>query len=253
MRTLASERRDAVLAALAADGRVVASDLAARLEVSLDTVRRDLEELAAAGALRRVHGGALPVAAPEPPRFSARREQDQPGKAALARRAAPLLATAEVLAIAGGTTTLELARLLEPAGRPTVVTNAPDVAVALLDADRADVVLLAGRVDPASRMVLGEEARSGLAQLRAQVACLGACALHAEAGLTVRHREEAQVLTAMVAGADRVVVVTSGEKLGAAGPWVVAPAARVSTVVTDDQAPPAVVEALRARGVEVLQ
>ena len=59
-RALGAERRAEILAALRAHGKVRAADLAASLGVSIDTVRRDLDELARAGALRRVHGGALP-------------------------------------------------------------------------------------------------------------------------------------------------------------------------------------------------
>src|SRR3954452_10913515 len=87
---LAPERRDTILQLLGEEGRLVASDLAPRLGVSLDTVRRDLDDLATAGALRRVHGGALPPP-PSPRRFVARRDRDRAAKRAIAAVAAPLV------------------------------------------------------------------------------------------------------------------------------------------------------------------
>src|SRR6188472_4737170 len=88
---LGEERRELILRWLGAEGKVRASDLAPRLGVSLDTVRRDLQELADAGALRRVHGGALPPAVPGPPAFSARRPDEPAAKAAIARAAVGLV------------------------------------------------------------------------------------------------------------------------------------------------------------------
>src|SRR4051812_44924937 len=122
MRVLASERREQLLERLGAEGRVVASEAAARLGVSLDTVRRDLDDLASAGAVRRVHGGALP-----PRRFVDRREIDLPEKAAIAEAARGLIADGQLVLVGGGTTVLELARRLPDALAATIVTSAPDV------------------------------------------------------------------------------------------------------------------------------
>src|SRR4051794_41806049 len=100
-----------LLALRGEEGSVVASRAAARLGVSLDTIRRDLDELAAMGALRRVHGGALP-ASPSPRRFIDRRDQDLAAKRAIAEAARGLVTDGQVVVLGGGTTVLELARRL---------------------------------------------------------------------------------------------------------------------------------------------
>ena len=81
---LTEERRQVILERLQGDGKVVAAELSAALDVSPDTVRRDLRELADAGLLRRVHGGALPPGVGARP-YAARREQAPDAKAAIAR------------------------------------------------------------------------------------------------------------------------------------------------------------------------
>lgn len=83
-------RRRAIISDLARNGRVVAAQIAAALGVSDDTVRRDLDELAAAGRIRQVRGGALPAAADTPPRVVDRQELHTAGKAVVAERTANL-------------------------------------------------------------------------------------------------------------------------------------------------------------------
>ena len=122
-----SERQAAILARLDRDGRVVSTTLADELQVSPDSIRRDLLELEAAGALQRVHGGAVrPL--PGSPQFLERLEEDDPGKELVARRAADLLADDQLIAIGGGTTAVTLARALRRDLRATVLTSSLDVA-----------------------------------------------------------------------------------------------------------------------------
>jgi DeoR/GlpR family transcriptional regulator of sugar metabolism len=232
MRVLASERRERLLEALAADGRVVASEAAVALGVSLDTVRRDLDELEAGGAVRRVHGGALPPS-PSPRRFVDRRAIDVGEKAAIAEAARALVSDGQLVFLGGGTTVLELARRLPYTLRATVVTSAPDVAVALLDHRGLEVVLLGGPVNPDTRTVVGGEAVETLRSLRADLCVLGACSLDAEAGVTVLHRDEAIVERAMLQQASRVAVLAAAGKLHSAGPFVVGGLDAVDVLVTD--------------------
>src|SRR3954464_865072 len=125
---LSAERREQILQLLSDDGRIVAADLPTRLGVSLDTVRRDLDELAATGLLRRVRGGALPPS-PVSPRFVERVDKEGPAKRAIAETAIErLVARGQVLVLGGGTTVRELAERLPDDLAATVITTAPDVA-----------------------------------------------------------------------------------------------------------------------------
>src|SRR3982750_3976041 len=105
---LTAERREAILDALARDGKVVAARLVNELGVSEDTVRRDLRELAAQGLVQRVHGGALPPA-PQHGSFADRRGTASEAKAELAEAAVRVLAGARVVLLDGATTNLEVA------------------------------------------------------------------------------------------------------------------------------------------------
>src|SRR3954470_1907372 len=248
---LGEERREVILRRLRTEGKVRASALSDELGVSLDTVRRDLAELAAAGALRRVHGGALPPASPGPSSFKERLPDDVAAKGAIAAAAVPLVRSGEVVALSGGTTILELARRLPDDLEATVVATSPDIAVALADHPRLTVDVVGGRLHPQARTVTGPAAVDALRAVRPDVCVLSACSLHPVAGMTLRHREEAEVVRAMVAGAGRVLSLTTATKLGSAGPYPVAELQRIDTLVTDagdDQ-----VAVYREAGIEVLR
>jgi DeoR/GlpR family transcriptional regulator of sugar metabolism len=247
---LGEERRELIVRWLGTEGKVRASDLALRLRVSLDTVRRDLQELADAGALRRVHGGALPPASPGPDSFVERLPEDVAAKTAVATAALHLVRPGDVVAISGGTTTLEFARRLPDELEATVVVTNPHIAVALADHPALTVDLVGGRLHPQARTVTGPEAVDALRLVRPDVCILSACSLHPRVGMTLRQREEALVVRAMVEGAGRIVSLTTSSKLGSEGPYPVVDIDRIDTLVTD--APDAEVQPYKDLGIEVI-
>jgi DeoR/GlpR family transcriptional regulator of sugar metabolism len=244
------ERRRFLLDRLRAEGRLVAADLARRFGISEDTIRRDLRELAAVGFVQRVHGGALPVSPALEP-FSVRSRHGLPAKAALAAAAARLLRDGQTVLIDGGTTMLAVASNLPPGLRLTVVTPSPPVALALADHPLAEVILIGGRLDKASRAVTGAAAIEAIHAVRADVCLLGVCSLDAEAGITAAHYEEAHLKRAMMAAAAEVVAVATADKLGTAAPHRVGPVEGLHRLVTERATPDAVLDALVARRIAV--
>jgi DeoR/GlpR family transcriptional regulator of sugar metabolism len=229
---LTAERRQAILARLEQDGKVVASELVTALGVSEDTVRRDLRELASGGLVQRVHGGALPPA-PATASFAQRLHVQPEAKAHLAEAALPLLDGADVVLLDGGTTALELARRLPHEHQGTVLTNSPPVAAALASHPRVEVVLIGGRLLKEAQVTVGAPAVDALRQVRADACVLGVCSLHPELGVTCIDHDEAHVKRAMVAASAEVIALATADKLHTAAPWVVAPVADVTHLVTD--------------------
>ena len=229
---LTAERRQAILARVERDGRVVASELVTSLGVSEDTVRRDLRDLAEQGLLHRVHGGAL-ASAPPTGSFAHRLEVSREEKAALAEAALPLLVGARVIVLDGGTTTLELARRLPLFYDGTVVTNSPPVASALANHPKAEVILVGGRLLKDAQVAVGAAAVEAFHTVRADICVLGICSLHPDVGVTTADDEEAYVKRAMVASAGEVIALATADKLRTASPWVVAQLADIDHLVTD--------------------
>jgi DeoR/GlpR family transcriptional regulator of sugar metabolism len=232
VQVLTAERRQAILAWVERDGKVVASELVASLGVSEDTVRRDLRDLAERGLLHRVHGGAL-ASAPQTSSFMDRLEVSHEEKAALAEAALPLVVGARVIVFDGGTTTLELARRLPLRYDGTVVTNSPPLALALANHPNAEVRLVGGRLLKDAQLAVGAAAVEAFHMVRADICVLGICSLHPDVGVTTLDDEEAHVKRAMVASAGEVMALATADKLRTASPWVVAQLADIDHLVTD--------------------
>ena len=251
MRVLTAERRQVILEQLAREGKLVAVELSSALRVSPDTVRRDLQELAEAGLLRRVHGGALPPAVGALP-YAARRDQAPAAKAAIARETCRLLHSGQVIILDAGTTTLEVARHLPHDLRATVITNSPPIAVALAEHATVEVTMLGGRLEKDARATVGAATIEALHAIRADVLVLGICSLHPDIGITVSDLEESYVKRAMIANAAEVIAVSSADKLGSAGQFVVGPLEELTHLVTERSCPVAELERYRSHGVDVV-
>lgn len=227
---LTEERHRIIRNRLAAQGRVIATELAAEFGVSEDTARRDLRELARAGACRRVYGGALPAApdnGPAPVRGTIAVQE----KAGLARAAVRLIAEGETVFIDAGTTNTAIAAAIPEELSLTVATNSLAVATALARRPRIRLLLLGGGYDGSLDACLGGDTVDAIRRLRADLCFLGACGLDAVAGVTANHSGEAEVKRAMVAVSRRVAVAATNDKLGTAAPFAVVPAATLGDLV----------------------
>ena len=247
---LTTQRKKLLLARLAAEGQLVAKDLAAELGTSEDTIRRDLRELAAEGKLQRVHGGALP-ASPALGDLRVREELSAADKLALGRHGAALIEPGQVVILDGGTTAIQVARHLPRELRATIVTHSPNVAVEAAACPGVEILVLGGRLFRHSMVNVGAAVLDAAARLRADLYFLGITGVHPEAGLTTGDAEEADVKRALMRSAAETVVLASAEKLMAASPFVVAPLREAGHVIIPRATPERITRALRASGTTV--
>jgi DeoR/GlpR family transcriptional regulator of sugar metabolism len=244
---LAEERHRVIRDRLAADGRVLATELASSFGVSEDTIRRDLRELARAGACRRVYGGAVPLApAAAPPEVRA--TIAIAAKARLAAAAVRLLQQGQLVFIDAGTTNLAIARAIPPSLHVTVATNAVAVAAVIAAHPAADLILLGGPFDRSLGASVGPETVAAVDRLRADLVFLGACGVDPAAGVTAFSSAEAEVKRAMLRNAAGLVVAATTDKVGTAAPYRVAPAASITQLVVEEDAPEAVLSQFVAEG-----
>ena len=249
---LTRQRQQLILQRLARDGQVIAKALSEELQISEDTIRRDLRELAREGRLQRVHGGALPASAAIGD-MAVRRQVAPDAKQALARCAAALIQPGQVVLMDGGTTTTQLARALPLDLRCTVVTHSPTIAVELAGHAGIELILLGGRLFRHSMVAVGAATVEAARQVRADLYFMGVTGIHAEAGLSTGDFEEAAIKRALHERAAETVVMASPEKLGAASAYVIAPAGEVATLVVAADTPQVTLTPLQALGIEVLR
>ncbi|WP_175843326.1 DeoR/GlpR family DNA-binding transcription regulator [Burkholderia arboris] len=249
---LTTQRKKAILDALARDGQVLAVELSAQFGVSEDTVRRDLRELAAEGLLQRVHGGALP-ASPAVAPFAQREALETAEKRRIARRAAEMIAHGQVAIVDGGTTSALLVSQLPADLRATIVTHSPSVAVALAAHPSIDVILIGGRLYKHSIVAVGAAAMEGIARIHADLYFMGVTGVHPVAGLSTGDFEEAAIKRALAERAAETVVLASQSKLRAASQFVIGEITLAQTIVVEKETDPALTKPIEAAGVTVVR
>ncbi|MFE6717051.1 DeoR/GlpR family DNA-binding transcription regulator [Streptomyces albidoflavus] len=249
---LAPQRHHAVLDRLRSRGTVNVVELSELLRISPSTVRRDLRDLELQGRLRRVHGGATALVDSLEPDQPARAAEQPEQKRRIAATALSLIRDRSTILVSGGTTTEALAgRLAEREGL-TVVTNALPIAQILSATSSIDVIVLGGVLRHREQSLLGHLAELALSELQIDQVFSSAYGLHAEAGLTGAHVDEAQTDRALLGAGHDIVVLADESKLGRRGPVRLAPLERVGTLVTDARPDHPVAAALAAGGGRVL-
>lgn len=249
---LKEERQQRLLDALKRDGKLVAVEISAALNVSEDTIRRDLNELAEAGLLRRVHGGAVARALTETAYIN-RSQQHTEAKSSIAEAAAQLAQDGQVILLDCGTTTTRLAQLFPDDLRATVITNSPPAVMALAEHPNLEVILLGGTLNKSTLAIIGAEAAASLSRFRADICFLGVNGLHIEAGITDFSYEEAHLKRIMIENSAAVVALASTDKLGTVAPFVLAPVSSLTHLVTESAVADADLQPYIDLGITVIQ
>lgn len=233
---LARQRQEVIIREVDRTGGVRVSDLVHTLGVSDMTVRRDIEVLAAAGLVLKVHGGAAAVVgrSTDEPGFQVKSGMNPGPKSAIARVVAGLIAPGSSIAISAGTTTYAVAQELVKVPDLTVVTNSPRVADLLHNSPREHLtVVLTGGVRTPSDALAGPVADAALRSLHVDTLILGVHGFDPVAGLTTPNLIEAATNTALIASARRVIVVADHSKWRVIGLSTFATLDQVDVLVTN--------------------
>lgn len=247
-----ADRVSTILSRLAHEGSVDAGRLAREFAVSAATIRRDLQMLEDQKLLARTHGGAVAADVEYELPVLYRSGQHREQKRAIAWCAAARLPHGPLtVGFTGGTTTYEVARLVAERFDLTVITNALNIAVELALRPRLKLIMTGGVNRTQSYELVGPLADGVLAGLNIGVAVVGVDGISAR-GLSTHDEIEAHTNRAMIARADRVMVVADGSKVGQVFLARICPITDVHELITDSSADPAVLDAIRRAGTEVV-
>jgi len=248
------ERHQQILAKARAEGRVDVAAVAAELDVTPETVRRDLTALERMGLVRRVHGGAIPVERLGfEPALAERERMFSAEKERIAKAALDELPDGGSVILDAGSTTGRLAELLPGDRELIVVTHALPIAIALATRPNITLHLVGGTLRGRTLAAVGAWAERSLQDVRVDVAFLGTNGLTAEDGLTTPDLAEAMVKRALVSAARRVVVLADHSKVGRTDLALVAPLSAVDTLVTDSDLAVELVDEIEAAGPRVVR
>ena len=234
-KALAPQRWDNLRTLIRDSGVIRIEDLCRRLKVSPATVRRDLDQLEQSGAIRRVHGGAVSVESRlDEPVFADKTSLAAREKRRIAEAALAFIGPGDTIYLDGGTTVLELARLLRERTNLTVVTNSLHAAHEL--AGRGPrLILIGGELRRLSQTVVGPLTRLVLHELHLDKAFMGTIGFTVKEGLTTTDPGEAFTKEVVMNQARQVFVLADSSKAGKlsfarAGGWD-----KVHAVITDQQ------------------
>lgn len=248
---LTSQRKQLIIEKLETEGQVQSKALSIFFDVSEDTIRRDLRELAAEGRLQRVHGGALPSSSAIAP-FAERQSVKMDAKKKVAQKGAQLISSGQVVIIDGGTTTAELITFLPPDLHITVVTHSPSIALGLVTHPSVEVILIGGRLYKHSIVAVGAGAIEGIENIHADLFFMGVTGIHPDAGLTTGDFEEACIKRAFSGRAAETIVLASPEKINTASSFVIGDVSLANTIVVDGNTDEDWIRLLSEKGVSVI-
>jgi DeoR family fructose operon transcriptional repressor len=251
--------RKAQLAAYVADtGQVTVSELAERFGVSIDTVRRDLDQLSADGVLVRTYGGAVSLAtiSRTDRAVDQRLALQEQEKEKIAALAAALVQDGSTILINGGTTTLAVARELRQHRDLTVATNNLLVPAALPATAIRDIYVFGGAVRSLTLATVGPvsfRANGGAdLDISCDLALIGIGAVSEDAGYTTSNLAEAAMMQAMMSRAARVAILADSSKFGRRLFAQVSELSSADYLVTDAMPPPGLRDALAENNVELI-
>ena len=247
-----SFRQSEILELARAEGKVVVEDLAARFEVTLQTIRRDLAELAEDGHLDRVHGGAVARTGVSNIAWERRRGMNEGAKLAIARACAALIPDNSSLILNIGTTTEAVAQALLQHRNLTVVTNNMNVANILLANPGCEIMVAGGALRRSDGGLVGELTTQFFEQFKVDFAVVGTSALDLDGDMLDFDLAEVRVSRAILGRARRSFLVTDHSKLGRSAPARIASLSEIDTVFTDQPLPKALAQACQDWGTRVV-
>lgn len=248
-----AQRMVEILDLVAASGHVTLDGMAAELGISAATARRDLAVLADQKLLIRTHGGATSISHGTELPVVLRDTKFQDAKRLIARRTAALIPLERhAVALSGGTTTAGVARALAGHRELTIVTNSLTIAGLVTLYPQLKVIMTGGVLRPQSLELVGVLAENTFNAVNVGTAILGADGVSAAAGVTTHDETEARTNHAMVAKAQRTIVVADGSKIGRVALAKMSDLDQIGYLITDSSADAGELDRIRQTGVTVI-
>lgn len=248
---LKKERQAYILHQVNLHNKVLSSTLCTEINVSEDTIRRDLQELADEGKIIKVHGGALSHSFNEVS-FPINGVYSQGQKRIIANKAVSLIQNGMFVLTSGGTTIMELARCLPPQLKATFISGSIPVILEYMHHPNIEVIIIGDKISKNSKITVGSEAIAKIKQMKPDLCFLGTNAIDAEHGITDNDWEVVQLKKAMIESSKKVVCLSIAEKINTVQPIRVCSIDDIDVLITElDPANPAL-KSFSDAGIHVL-
>lgn len=229
---LKRERQAYILHQVNLHNKVLSTDLSQSINVSDDTIRRDLVELADEGKLVKVHGGALSPSFHSGP-YASKKIYSYDQKKIIAHKAVQLIKNGMFVLTSGGTTIIELARSLPPNLQATFISGSLPVVFEYMNHPTIEAIMIGDKISKSSKITVGMEAISRIRQLKADLCFLGINALNVQDGVSDNDWEVVQIKKAMIESSRKVVCLTISEKIDSRQPIQICEVNKIDILITE--------------------
>ena len=247
-----SDRQEEILDLIRTESRVEVDDLAARFDVTTQTIRRDLGEICDRGLATRTHGGARQLVSAASFAYEDRRAQNTKVKAAIGQKAAALIADRSSVILNIGTTTEQVAAALTAHQGLTVISNNINIVHILREARLANMIIAGGTVRQSDGAIVGAEAVEFIGNYKADFAVIGASSMDADGAILDFDDREVAVARAILKNARSKILVVDHTKFDRSAPHRICDVADLDVVITDQTPPESFIKAADAAGTELL-
>lgn len=248
---LKQERHAYILHQIDLHNQVLSAGLSQELDVSEDTIRRDLQELATLEKLVKVHGGALSLSFNDY-HSTTQNVYAHAQKKVIAAKAATLIQNDMCVLTTGGTTLIEMARHLSPSLKATFISGSLPVALEYSYHPLIDVIMIGDKVSKNAKITVGGEAITQIKRIKADLCFLGINAINVETGISDNDWEVVQVKKAMIESAQKLICLTIAEKINSSQPFQVCPVEEIDMLITELPPDDLRLEPYRQMGIQVI-
>lgn len=247
---LKKERHAYIIQQINIHNKVLSSDLCTQLNVSEDTVRRDLQELSEEGKLIKVHGGALSKSF----HFTIQNSNiySLPEKQIIAHKAVQLIKDGMFVLLSGGTTIRELIKALPPDLNATFITVSIPTALELLNHPNIEVIFLGNKLLKNAQMAVGADVVQRLSEIKADLCFLGTNSIDVQNGITDLDWEVIEVKRAMIRAAHKTISLAISEKINSVQRLQVCPITAIDMLITELAPTDAALLPFKERGLTIL-
>jgi DeoR/GlpR family transcriptional regulator of sugar metabolism len=229
---LKRERQAYIVHQVNLHNKVLSATLSAEIDVSEDTIRRDLMELSEEGKLIKVHGGALSLAFNDIT-YPSKKIYSQDHKKIIAQKAAALIKDGMFVLTGGGTTIVEMARSLPVSLSATFITGSIPAVVEYMHHPNIEVIVIGDKLSKNSKITLGADAITRIKSIKPDLCFLGINAIDTAHGITDNDWDVVQLKQAMINSSQKTVCLTISEKLNSFQPIQIGTLKNVDVLITE--------------------
>ncbi len=229
---LKRERQAYIIHQVNLHNKVLSASLSSEIDVSEDTIRRDLQELAEEGKLIKVHGGALSHAFNDIT-YSPKKVYSQDNKKIIAGKAVKLIKDGMFVLTGGGTTIIELARALPASLNATFISGSIPAVVEYMHHPNIEVIVIGDKLSKNSKITLGADALTRIKSLKPDLCFLGINSIDLQHGITDNDWDVVHLKQAMITASQKTVCLTISEKINSIQPIHVCDLLKIDVLITE--------------------